>query len=351
MDPWDSWKSVTTGASFYFAACLVAIVLFGAAAWLFFRVWTRPSRLRNACRDTLLVALSCALSFLVIEGYFRFVYDECGGISSTLSGMRWFERHWRPVNAGGFRDDEHPAERLAGKRTVFVLGDSFAAGHGIPDYRDTFPLVLGRELGADWEVVALAQCGWNIKEYCDALATYEYQRPEVVVLALFVNDIESSSGTILDKEYRTSVAPDGLTGALVNSSYALSLAYSYWIMPRLVPNYIGILFTQYENKETWEAYTRQLDQFTREVEARGARLIVVPFPLLQDVHSSKVITDKITGFFRGRNVEVLDLVPHLKDMSIVQLCASRLDVHPSELVHKLVADLLKKQILQSVSQP
>jgi hypothetical protein len=51
-------------------------------------------------------------------------------------------------NALGYRDYDHTLDKPPGRFRVVVLGDSIAAGLFTPDYAQTFPAALERELKA-----------------------------------------------------------------------------------------------------------------------------------------------------------------------------------------------------------
>ena len=104
-----------------------------------------------------------------------------------MRGKAWFERHWKPVNSLGYRDAE-PFPPKPGQKSLVVLGDSFAAGHGVNRAEDRFSSVAATILGQDWQVFNVAKIGWDTMDETRALKAFPV-KPDVVVLAYYLNDI------------------------------------------------------------------------------------------------------------------------------------------------------------------
>jgi hypothetical protein len=81
---------------------------------------------------------------------------------------------------------------LVSTRRLMVLGDSFAAGSGVEDYRDRFANILGTELGKGWTAIVVAMPGWNTVDEAEALERFPYP-PQVLVLSVYLNDIEGAA--------------------------------------------------------------------------------------------------------------------------------------------------------------
>ena len=146
------------------------------AAWILFR----RSRAKNrAFWRSLVLALNAVLFSLAAldAGLFLFL-RQSDGFNLTISSRNWFADHWNPVNSLGYRDDE-PAPPGPGRTAVLVLGDSFAAGHGIDDYRDRFSNLLGKQLGGAFAVYNASDIGWDSTDELGALERYQIGRAHV----------------------------------------------------------------------------------------------------------------------------------------------------------------------------
>src|SRR5690349_14839123 len=102
---------------------LLGVLLIVAAVQKRFR------KLQAPARGLLITYFTIALLLILGEGYFRFVYAESDGLP-TLASQNWLARYWH-TNALGYRDPDWKPEALANRKTVLVVGDSFAAGWGI----------------------------------------------------------------------------------------------------------------------------------------------------------------------------------------------------------------------------
>jgi lysophospholipase L1-like esterase len=160
----------------------------------------------------LLLAASLLLVLAAIEGFLRlanlqvteYAYNlrKYGGLI-TYDAAGDFTRHtsngsaavWGVTmrfNAAGMRDVDHTAEKAPGVLRVLVLGDSVAAGLGVP-FEETFVRRLGPLLaasrGRSVEVIAAAVPGWNtIAERNYLRAEGLGLRPDVVLLVYVTND-------------------------------------------------------------------------------------------------------------------------------------------------------------------
>jgi hypothetical protein len=101
-------------------------------------------------------------------------HDQPGSFTSTFS-----------TNAHGFRGGPVAPEK-AGRR-VFVLGDSYAWGYGVDDDQ-TFAVQLDALL-PDADVVNLGVTAYGLRQSITRLQHHWHLSPDVVVLALVLNDI------------------------------------------------------------------------------------------------------------------------------------------------------------------
>ena len=103
--------------------------------------------------------------------------------------QRWFEKNWK-VNSLGYRDIEH--DSYDNRQIIFVVGDSFVAGHGIARPGDRFSDLLQKRLGDRYVVVNIAQNGWNTPEEYQAIISYP-RKPNRIILSYFINDITDAA--------------------------------------------------------------------------------------------------------------------------------------------------------------
>ena len=311
------------------------------------------SRLRRGRGRTvgmgLLVTLDAlVVGLLLLEVFMAFFFVQSDGFNLTMSSRKWFDRYWHPVNSLGYRDVE-PAPRTPGEKIVAVLGDSFAAGHGIDRVEDRFGNVLGRELGTGWRVVNVAKIGWDTVDEYEALAAYPVT-PDVVVLAYFVNDIYRAAEK---SNYPLPFAvqfPQGKLTKYLADHFALA-NFVYWRLAR-VGNvedasraFWDRLRGAYADPTVFAAHAAELDAIVDWCRERRVRLIVLLIPSLPDVAGSAAMTSRVAAYCGDRGVDVLDLTPLVVDRKPGELVVNGVDSHANVALNARMADLLKRAIL------
>ena len=108
-------------------------------------VWRNATPLRSITQKSILAASSMALCFFLLEFSFSYLIVQSDGYRHTLSSELWFRRYWHPINNEGYRD--YQTKHLDGRSVLFVVGDSFVAGHGVKRIVDRFPNRLAEMLG------------------------------------------------------------------------------------------------------------------------------------------------------------------------------------------------------------
>ena len=175
---------------------------------------TPPSSLRSFFYSAIAVLVGLAVALLLVEGVVRVLFDEPVqpryvinpgyGVRANQPNVR--TRHYVPgdyevrisTNSAGMRGQrEYPVERVAGKRRILMLGDSFTFGYGVND-QEVVSAVLEDLLNArspgSAEVINLAVSGFGQAE---ELVTWQNRasayRPDIVVLFYFDNDIGNNA--------------------------------------------------------------------------------------------------------------------------------------------------------------
>lgn len=312
-------------------------------------VWTRPSRIRELAGKGLVALCSIGWTLVILEVVFIYSMVASDGLGFTLSSKTWFDRHWNPMNSLGYRDVEHDVSRIGEKNSLFVVGDSFVAGHGIEDHRDRFSDVLATQLGRKWEVFNLAKNGWNTANEGTAIEEMPIV-PDAIVLSHFVNDIEGAAEKVWGPRKTELIEqPHWLIDPVVQRSHLVN--FCYWRMFRFRNSkqmgnaYAEYLSKAYNDEKVWSVHQGELQRIVDYAEENGVRLTVVVFPNLARVSSTQPHTDKVVRFLESCEVPVLDLSPSLLERDTSELVVNRLDAHPSVTLHKEVGTLLLPYVL------
>jgi hypothetical protein len=329
----------------YVAVALgVVTVLLVVALLLFRKVWVHESGFRQLCMKVATSTFALAYFLLLLDvGFFAFFTESVGSVR-PLTGRRWFCAHWKPLNALGYRDTD--VSRMQGRRRIIVVGDSFAAGHGVDDYRDRFSNQLERRLGKEWAVANVAQLGWQTPDEIRALRDFPYD-PEIVVLSYCLNDIFWAGGSealAVGEQYDDT--PTWLR-PVVERSHLWD--YVFLKTKRLRSSAQreerkGALLRPYRDAAIWSQQRGQLTNFVTVARLRGGQPLAVVWPSLTDLELTKPLTAQVAKLLRELGVPTIDLAEQFAGRARRDLIASPSDGHPNRSLHREVADLLMLEV-------
>ncbi len=331
------------------AFLVVFVVCWGVSVALavmwFRRVWIHASRLRSAVVNVLLTGSTLALTALVGEAYFYFVNVEPDSYRFTLAHQRWMQLYWRPINSLGYRDDEYTARDVESHRICVVVGDSFAAGSGIADYRDRFANVLAERLGSDWIVPVVANGGWSTEREWQALREYPFE-PDVIVLQYYLNDILDAAGSLGHTITPEIERPQGLTGFLTRHSYLFDRLY--WMVYRLHLVRSGDRFwddlrAAYADPEIWARHDEAIRDFCAFAKERDLPLLVLVIPHLERVEQSRPVTERVASAFVEAGVPVLDISPLIADRAPADMVVNPFNAHANEALNQDMGEWLHQE--------
>lgn len=322
-------------------SCALAVRM-GWAVFVFRERWIRESPARTFAIQLLTVGFSLLLFFISLEGVFRFFAVLPDGLNFTLSSKLWFARYWNPINSLEYRDREHPFESLIGKKVVFVIGDSFVAGHGIERVRDRFSDRLQEKLGSRYEVVVIAQIGWQTDDEFRAIVSYPIQ-PRVLILSHHMNDILGAAQMEYLETLKNIEMPTGVWGSLVDHSYWINFVYWRWYRfsrTDVGEKFWSTLISQYRDDPIWKAHQEKLMNIVCYAENFRIPLVVVLFPYLSKVEASSPYTKQVADWLETKGVETIDLGERLRGRNPKELMVNPMDPHPGIALNREIADLL-----------
>jgi len=295
--------------------------------------------IRRMSRNFLVSYAVFALALAGGELYFRYVYAQSENIL-TKSTSNWLDRYWQ-TNSLGFRDREWTPEDWAGKQTILLLGDSFAAGWGIENPSDRFGDVLAGLLGDEWAVVNAAEYGRSTPEQLDIAREHPLQDPDVIILQYFLNDISYAQlrlGLQLDP---------GETPWWADESYLLNFVYYRFlinVMRADEQDWQDYDFQAYDNPTIWALHRAEIEEFIDFADEREARLIVVIFPNMLYPFRSIPYVDRVAQVFEERGkTEVLRLFDEANEWELEERIVSPRDTHPSIAFHRMVGERLYEE--------
>ena len=294
----------------------------------------------------LLVCDSALAGVLLLELYFVTIHDQSDGFNLTRSGRQWFERHWKPVNSLGYRDAE-PVQPVRGQKALMILGDSFAAGHGINRAESRFSDVAARALGPGWKVYNVSKPGWDTVDEAKALRAYPV-KPHVAVLCYYPNDIFHAAA---ETKYPLSFSVKLPTGAMKQLLDHSALAdYVYWRLARGgnlsggAGTFWDTLKGAYADPTVWAVHAEALEGIATYCRENDITLLAVVFPMLQAPAESAPITGKVARTLQALGADVIDLTQAFQGRPASELVVNALDAHPNEAVHAQVGELLAQRM-------
>lgn len=321
---------------------LVISIFLTITIFVFRSVWTdNLSRVRQAFVNLSLVLFTIGYLFFVLEILFATVFITPQGLNFTLASQRWFEKYWNPINSFGYRDYEHDWNIITADNLLFVVGDSFATGHGLQNISDRFANVLAEKLDDSWEVVVIAKNGWDITDEYNALVSYP-KKPKKIILSHYINDIHSAAEACgFQIPYNIKWPPSAIQ-PLINKSYFLNFLYWRTIGKPVSgrDSYVKFIQKSYNDKQVWETHKKDLLNIIAYADTAGADIDFIVWPSLLDFEQSSGAVYKVCEFLETNNIDVLDVAARFKDRAGRQLTVNSMDAHPNENVHAEVADLL-----------
>lgn len=315
----------------------------------------------------LVALLTVAVMLGAGEVYFRFFHLQSDAYNQTLMAKRWLRECWQPiftvenpqfVLTGGkfeFRDRTWTAQDVAGKTRVMIVGDSFAAGHGVCNVADRFGDVLARQLGEGYAVLNVAGNGWGTQEQTYYPLLYPFT-PNIVVLSYFVNDIENTVKTTPNAALTIPrLAEAQLPTSLLENSYLADYVYWQIIYKRQFEQSGGAitrtLLDAYDDPAIWAAHERELAQFIAWTRQHDAPLVVVIWPRLDAIDLSRAAVTKVAGVFTAQKIPVINAADLLAGQPTAALIANPADTHPSAYAHRVIADALYAAVRPPATAP
>ncbi len=328
------------------AAAVIATSLLVRAA----RGRASRGRLAEGALGSAAALLALGFLLLVLEiGFARFAVQS-DGFGHTLAARSWFARHWGPANSHGFRD----AEPAAQGRRLFVVGDSFVAGHGVARRADRFADRLAPHLAPGWSVLNFARNGWDTGQQLAALRAFPLA-PDALVWSYYVNDIAGAAARHGRSLAAAPHEPPALLGRIVGASHLVN--FVYWRGYRLANGRLAAERWRaqrggYADERVWRTHRAELEAAIAFARERGAPLLAVIFPHLRDAEGSRAVTQRVAEVFREGGARVLDLTDLVAAADSRRLVVNAVDAHPNEHLHaEVAARLLPLLAAGGIAQP
>jgi lysophospholipase L1-like esterase len=261
------------------------------------------------------------------------------------------------VNEQGWRGRTVPLAHSPGVFRIAALGYSHTFGLGVAD-DEPWPAVLELRLaqaGARVEVMNCGVNGYDAEQVCALLAKRVLTwSPDLVVYGFFSNDsalpgAQAPPGIRYDPSEDDDTRSNTLGWLRDHSSLAdliLTAAHRSAVRAR----WADLQTSQYsEEYEGWQRMRAALRHAREQVEARGARFVVVLIPRLVSARSELVSSGAhrtMSAFCRSANIPCLDLEPCFRGLDLDELRVHPYDLHFGARAHALAAEALSSWLLE-----
>jgi hypothetical protein len=260
------------------------------------------------------------------------------------------------LNSHGLRDDEIPYDKPAGEKRILVLGDSVTFGWGVSQgetFSDRMEHLLNELPGDRWQVINSGVNGYNTEQESTYLRIEGMRySPDFVVLVYVSNDmypiIDPTETTWRRYPSWPSSLPEAM-GRLRQLSYLFQLTTLFARMGQMD---MARAATTEENSAISARSTDRITDYPNWQASKAALLNIgqqcdkAGIPLLVAKHSG--IGPEFWAGLQEAGVDTIDLSPAWRDVPQGgQAHVSRIDPHPSVVVHEMIAgylvDALRKQ--------
>ncbi len=295
----------------------------------------------------LLVTLTTlALLLLGAEAGLRLFYVTTDGFGFTAMNYYWYQNfYWGHENSLGYRDYEPQPDA---QTHIAVVGDSFAAGHGINDINQTFPQLLEQRLGPGYDVNLVAKSGWDTDVQLANLMEYT-PRPNVVVLSYYLNDIDwLLRDTALNPDAAFDFPQDPALSWVVQNYFLPSFIYynlAQFTSPTRTTTHTNNLFSAHLDDNIWAQQAQMLDNFAWWCRTNDMQLIVLLWPHLTEIEQSAPSMARVRDLFAAQGVPVIDMSAVLAGRNPSAIIVNTYDAHPGFEAQQLAADQLAGVIL------
>ncbi len=280
------------------------------------------------------------LFFSAGETYFRFFVDTTDSFGVNKITQRWLDRHFISNNFNTRDNIDYTLKMVPGKKRITFIGDSFTAGHGIKNVDDRFVNLI-RHTYPEIEVHAFANPGFETIDQLEFLPKLEHDGYDfdLVVLIYNLNDIApliKETESVYDQIYSFQ---DDL-GYLARTSYFINfLAFRFFaVQNSSFMNYYSYVKQGYFS-DAWDQQQHSLNEIKNNLDDKGANLMVVTFPLLQQMGAHYEFENahkKLNALWLSLDVPHLDLFPVFNKYEGRDLTINKFDAHPTSLPIQLL---------------
>jgi hypothetical protein len=253
------------------------------------------------------------------------------------------------LNSRGLRDEEIDYTKEPNEKRILILGDSVTFGWGVSQgetFSDHMEPLLRAETGTKWQVINAGVNGYNTQQEATYLRIegIKYQ-PDIVIVVYVGNDVDKMLDPNITTWRRYPTWPDSFPQALErirSLSYLYQLTKLFARMQKSGANYeqgdsdssLGRVLS-ITSHPRWPVSLTALKDIARQCESAK-----IPFLVARESGND-------SAFFMAleqSRIEAISLAPAWAEVPSDQHRVSRIDPHPTALVHQAFAKLLVAEL-------
>lgn len=355
LDAPTNWGQIADLNAFGSSNPLAALLFWGALllAILGFADRVIPGGRASRQGAIILAVWITTLILLLIEGGLRvsaIVAPRPQGYPTYTTAL--WSRKFTVVNHEGFRDVDHARGSSEAHRRLLVVGDSLAVGWGLNRTADRFGEQLTRQLtqrtGVEWEALNASRGDTDTLTHIEYLKTMQAYRPNVILLLYAFNDIDY----IAQVTPRTGPSEHG--SSLLNRISPLRLLFmNLFLFQEMYVRLRVLTYSTspgdndpYEDDGLLDAHFRDLTRFVSVASTSSTVVAIVPFDI--KVGASTVVRQRYEHFIQAATAHGLPIWRAGQEVfsshAYKDLIVNKLDSHPNELAHRLLADTIANRV-------
>lgn len=356
------------------AYAIVLAALFAAAFYLAWVFWKGGPRLIRWTTDLYTLIISMVIVLLAVEWGLRVFnpfgvdffhnlpYHMQGMVDDPVLGYRHpysvtysLGSNLVELNSHGLRDDEIPYDKSPGEKRVLVLGDSVTFGWGVSQgetFSDRMEYLLNESPGDKWQVINSGVNGYNTEQEAAYLRIKGMRySPDIVVLVYVSNDVAPIAKPNETTWRRYPSWPSSLPETMDRLRQLSFLFQLTTLFSRMEQMDVSRAAAADENSAITDRNTDRITDYPGWPVSKAALLDIA-----QQCERAEIpfLVAKYSGFgpefwssLQQGGVDIIDLSPAWRDLPEDQAHVSRIDPHPSVIVHEKMAgylvDVLRKR--------
>jgi len=269
------------------------------------------------------------------------------------------------------RDIEHEYQKKEGVTRILGLGDSITFGSGVP-FEETYLRKLENKLNSEGFPAEIIKTGVNSYEFDHQYAYYKEEgykyNPDIVILGLFLNDINKVSPELIKKqkeEIETLQKKEAQGIYLENPSLLdrlktlctlCEIAHSaiYSATNKNEREFYNLAYFNSALKKKWTnewpEFQNKLLKFSWELKQKNIKLLIAVFPQTEQFSHSRGLTqfpqEQLKKMGKNYNIEIFDLLPFLDTAEYEKIYLVGDSIHPNETGHGVISEAIFQELLK-----